>query len=34
MIGSFIVYYDTFHLTCSYAAYLSGVMQTALKRVL
>jgi len=34
VIGSFIVYYDTFHLTCSYAAYLSGVMQTALKRVL
>ena len=34
VIGSFIVYYDAFHLTCTYAAYLSGVLQSALKRVL
>ncbi len=34
VVGSYIVYYDAFHLTCTYAAYLSGVLQTALKKVL
>lgn len=34
VIGSYIVYYDAFHLTCTYAAYLSGVLQSALKKVL
>lgn len=34
VVGNYIVYYDAFHLTCTYAAYLSGVLQAALKRVL
>jgi hypothetical protein len=34
VIGGFIVNYDAFHLSCKYAAYLSGVLQTALRKVL
>ena len=34
VIGSLIVYYDAFHISCKYAAYLSGVLQTALTKVL
>jgi hypothetical protein len=34
VVGNFIVYYDAFHLTCTYDAYLSGVLQAALKKVL
>jgi hypothetical protein len=34
VIGSFIAYYDEFHISSQYAAYLSGVLQTALKKVL
>jgi hypothetical protein len=34
IIGGFIVNYDAFHLSCKYAAYLSGVLQTALRKVL
>jgi len=34
IVGNFIVYYDAFHFSCTYAAYLSGVLQTALKKVL
>jgi hypothetical protein len=32
VIGSFIVFIDTGHLSFSYAQYLSDVMGTALKR--
>jgi SGNH domain (fused to AT3 domains) len=34
IVGNFIVYYDAYHLSCTYAAYLSGVLQTALRKVL
>lgn len=34
VVGSYIVYYDSYHVSCRYAAYLSGVLQTALKKVL
>jgi hypothetical protein len=34
VIGEFFAYYDTFHLSCTYAAFLSGVLYTALKPVL
>lgn len=34
VIGSYIAYYDAYHLSCEYAAYLSGVLQSALKKVL
>jgi hypothetical protein len=34
IVGNFVVYYDAYHFSCTYAAYLSGVLQTALKRVL
>lgn len=34
VIGSFIAYSDRYHISCEYAAYLSGVLQTALKKVL
>jgi hypothetical protein len=32
VIGSYIAYYDVYHVSCEYAAYLSGVLQTALKK--
>jgi hypothetical protein len=34
IVGNFIVYYDAYHLSCTYAAYLSGVLQASLKKVL
>jgi SGNH domain (fused to AT3 domains) len=34
VIGTYIAYYDAFHLSCTYAAYLSGVLQSSLKKVL
>jgi hypothetical protein len=34
VVGSFIVYFDAFHISCTYDAYLSGVLQAALKKVL
>ena len=34
VIGTFIAYYNQFHISCMYAAYLSGVLSTALKSVL
>jgi len=34
VVGNFIVYYDAFHLSCTYAAFLSGVLQAALNKVL
>jgi SGNH domain (fused to AT3 domains) len=34
IVGNFIVYYDAYHLSCTYAAYLSGVLQAALREVL
>ena len=34
VIGSYIAYYDQYHISCVYAAYLSGVLQTALKKIL
>lgn len=34
VIGTYIAYYDQYHVSCEYAAYLSGVLQTALKKVL
>ena len=34
IVGNFVVYFDAYHFTATYAAYLSGVLQTALKKVL
>jgi hypothetical protein len=34
VIGNFVAYFDQYHLTCSYAAYLSGVLGDALRPVL
>ncbi len=34
VVGNYIEYYDAYHFSCTYAAYLSGVLQTALKKVL
>lgn len=34
IVGNFVVYYDAYHFSCTYDAYLSGVLQTALKKVL
>ena len=34
VIGNYVAYYDQYHLTCTYAAYLSGVLEAALKPIL
>jgi hypothetical protein len=34
VIGNFVAYYDSFHISCTYAAYLSGVLGTALVKVI
>jgi len=34
VVGNYIVFYDSFHISCTYAAFLSGVLQASLKKVL
>jgi hypothetical protein len=34
IVGNYVVDYDSSHLTCTYAAYLSGVLQASIKTVL